>query len=58
MCIACDSSDEHEQHEKEDILKVMAKKKELTKKDLQDLEKSIYPKYLKAEKTSQLRELM
>ena len=58
MCAACNSSDEHEHHKKEDIIKVMAKKKTLMKKDLQDLEESIYPKYLEAGNKSQLKELM
>nr|XP_022302201.1 uncharacterized protein LOC111110126 [Crassostrea virginica] len=45
MCVACDSSGEHERHKKEDILKAMVKKEELIRKDLQELEMSIYPRY-------------
>uniref|UniRef100_A0A8B8BEH7 Uncharacterized protein LOC111109396 n=1 Tax=Crassostrea virginica TaxID=6565 RepID=A0A8B8BEH7_CRAVI len=48
MCAACDSSSEHERHKKEDILKAMVKKEELIRKDLQELEMSIYPRYQEA----------
>ncbi|XP_078331577.1 uncharacterized protein LOC144625244 [Crassostrea virginica] len=48
VCPLCVASSEHEQHENEDILKWFEYKKELMQKDLQDLEKSIYPKYQEA----------
>ncbi|XP_078331569.1 uncharacterized protein LOC144625229 [Crassostrea virginica] len=48
VCLLCVASSEHEQHENEDILKWFEYKKELMQKDLQDLEKSIYPKYQEA----------
>ncbi|XP_078331502.1 uncharacterized protein LOC144625190 [Crassostrea virginica] len=48
VCPLCVASSEHEQHEKEDILTLFETKKELMQKDLQDLEKSIYPKYQEA----------
>uniref|UniRef100_A0A8B8B6T1 Uncharacterized protein LOC111107946 n=1 Tax=Crassostrea virginica TaxID=6565 RepID=A0A8B8B6T1_CRAVI len=48
ICKICSSFGEHVQHKKEDILKAMAEKKELIRKDLQELEKSIYPKYQEA----------
>ncbi|XP_078318655.1 uncharacterized protein LOC144620775 [Crassostrea virginica] len=48
MCTVCNSSGEHEQHEKKDIVKVMVEKEEFIRKDLQELEKSIYLKYQEA----------
>nr|XP_022307852.1 uncharacterized protein LOC111113853 [Crassostrea virginica] len=39
---------EHKKHKTEDIGKAMAKKKELIRKDLEEFEKSIYPKYQEA----------
>ncbi|XP_078340463.1 uncharacterized protein LOC111107942 [Crassostrea virginica] len=48
ICKICSSFGEHAEHEKEDLLKAMAEKKELIRKDLQELEKSIYPKYQEA----------
>ncbi|XP_078331572.1 uncharacterized protein LOC144625232 [Crassostrea virginica] len=48
VCPLCVASSEHEQHEIEDILEWFEYKKELMQKDLQDLEKSIYPKYQEA----------
>nr|XP_022297221.1 uncharacterized protein LOC111106719 [Crassostrea virginica] len=48
LCPICVASSEHEQHRKEDILTLFETKKELMQKDLQDLEKSIYPKYQEA----------
>ncbi|XP_078331641.1 uncharacterized protein LOC144625270 [Crassostrea virginica] len=48
VCPHCVASSEHEKHEKEDILTLFETKTELMKKDLQDLEKSIYPKYQEA----------
>nr|XP_022290060.1 probable E3 ubiquitin-protein ligase MID2 [Crassostrea virginica]XP_022290129.1 probable E3 ubiquitin-protein ligase MID2 [Crassostrea virginica]XP_022290203.1 probable E3 ubiquitin-protein ligase MID2 [Crassostrea virginica] len=41
VCLLCVASSEHEQHEKKDILTLF----ETLHKDLQNLEKSIYPKY-------------
>nr|XP_022293523.1 uncharacterized protein LOC111104079 [Crassostrea virginica] len=48
VCPLCVASSEHEGHEKEDILTLFETKKELMQKDLQDLEKSIYPRYQEA----------
>ena len=48
ICTLCVSSGDHEQHKKEDILKTLAKKKEILKKDLQELENSILPNYKEA----------
>ncbi|XP_078342035.1 uncharacterized protein LOC111107944 [Crassostrea virginica] len=48
ICAICSSWGEHVQHKKEDILKAMAEKKDLIRKDLHELEESIYPKYQKA----------
>ena len=48
VCQPCVASSEHEKHKKEDILKWFKSKRKLMQKDLQDLEKSIYPKYQEA----------
>ena len=48
ICSVCVASGEHEEHGKKDILKMFKNKKELMQKDLQDLEKSIYPRYQEA----------
>nr|XP_022327039.1 uncharacterized protein LOC111126584 [Crassostrea virginica] len=48
VCPLCVASSEHEQHKKEDILTLFETKRKLMQKDLQDLEKSIYPKYQEA----------
>nr|XP_022293786.1 uncharacterized protein LOC111104232 [Crassostrea virginica] len=48
VCPLCVASSEHEQHNKEDILKLFETKRKLMQKDLQDLEKSIYPRYQEA----------
>ncbi|XP_078331235.1 uncharacterized protein LOC144625060 [Crassostrea virginica] len=48
VCLLCVASSEHEEHKKEDSLKLFETKRELMRKDLQDLEKSIYPKYQEA----------
>ncbi|XP_022317018.2 uncharacterized protein LOC111120519 [Crassostrea virginica] len=48
VCPLCVASSEHEQHKKEDILKLFETKRKLMQKDLQDFEKSIYPKYQEA----------
>ncbi|XP_022324097.2 uncharacterized protein LOC111125000 [Crassostrea virginica] len=48
VCPLCVASSEHKQHEKKDILTWFETKRELIQKDLQDLEKSIYPKYQEA----------
>nr|XP_022301648.1 tripartite motif-containing protein 3-like [Crassostrea virginica] len=48
VCPLCVASSEHKQHKKEDILTLFETKKELMQKDLQDLEKSIYPRYQEA----------
>nr|XP_022324051.1 probable E3 ubiquitin-protein ligase MID2 [Crassostrea virginica]XP_022324060.1 probable E3 ubiquitin-protein ligase MID2 [Crassostrea virginica] len=48
VCPLCIASSEHEQHEKKDILTWFETIRELMQKDIQDLEKSIYPKYQEA----------
>nr|XP_022324083.1 uncharacterized protein LOC111124994 [Crassostrea virginica] len=48
VCPLCDASIEHEQHKKKDILTWFEIKRMLMQKDLQDLEKSIYPRYQEA----------
>ncbi|XP_078331121.1 uncharacterized protein LOC111124994 [Crassostrea virginica] len=48
VCPLCVDSSEHEQHRKTDILTWFETKRELMQKDLQDLEKSIYPRYQEA----------
>uniref|UniRef100_A0A8B8CEB1 Uncharacterized protein LOC111118786 n=1 Tax=Crassostrea virginica TaxID=6565 RepID=A0A8B8CEB1_CRAVI len=48
VCPLCVASSEHEQHKKEDILTLFETKRKLMQTDLQDLEKSIYPKYQEA----------
>ncbi|XP_078331561.1 uncharacterized protein LOC144625225 [Crassostrea virginica] len=45
VCPLCVASSEHKQHKKEDILTWFETKRKLMQTDLQDLEKSIYPKY-------------
>ncbi|XP_065938875.1 E3 ubiquitin-protein ligase TRIM71-like [Magallana gigas] len=47
ICAACASSDEHSGHKFIEITKDINNKKEIIQKDLQELEKSIYPKYQK-----------
>ena len=48
VCGICVSSGEHDQHKKEDILKILTTKKALIQKDLLEFEKSIYSKYQEA----------
>ena len=48
ICSLCVAVVKHRQHKIEDILKIFETKKELMRKDLQDLETSIYPKYQEA----------
>ncbi|XP_078331717.1 uncharacterized protein LOC111109717 [Crassostrea virginica] len=48
VCPLCVASSEHEMHDKKDILTWFETKRELMQKDLQDLEKSIYPRYQEA----------
>eukprot|EP00105_Crassostrea_gigas_P035775 XP_019919923.1 PREDICTED: tripartite motif-containing protein 2-like [Crassostrea gigas] len=45
ICVQCISSGEHEQHKKVDILNSFEKKKEVLQRDLEELEKIIYPQY-------------
>ncbi|XP_065927001.1 E3 ubiquitin-protein ligase TRIM71 [Magallana gigas] len=45
ICVECVSSNEHLGHKQVGILKILDTKREALKKDLQDLENSIYPKY-------------
>ena len=48
VCPLCVASSEHEQHKKGDILTLFESKRKLMQKDLQELEKSIYPKFQEA----------
>ena len=48
ICELCITSGKHEQHKTEDIWKNVARKKEVMQRDLQELEKTIYPKYQEA----------
>ena len=50
MCKICSSWGKHLQHKTKDFLKVLAEKKVLMGKDLQELEESIYSKYQEAAK--------
>uniref|UniRef100_K1Q5Q6 Tripartite motif-containing protein 3 n=1 Tax=Magallana gigas TaxID=29159 RepID=K1Q5Q6_MAGGI len=45
ICLECVSSGEHLGHKQVGILKILQTKREALKKDLQELENSIYPKY-------------
>lgn len=45
ICLLCISCGEHENHKKVDILESLKKKKTFLQKDLQELEKTIYPQY-------------
>lgn len=45
ICALCVSSFEHEQHFKVDIFKKFEEKKEALRKDIQELEYHVYPKY-------------
>ncbi|XP_065930037.1 tripartite motif-containing protein 3-like [Magallana gigas] len=45
ICLQCISSGEHEQHKKTDISENFERNLEILQRDLQELEKSIYPKY-------------
>ncbi|XP_078321293.1 uncharacterized protein LOC111114909 isoform X2 [Crassostrea virginica] len=48
ICVSCVSSGDHDQHKKVDILTNLSSKKELIKKDLQELKKLIRPKFQQA----------
>lgn len=48
ICQLCVSSRKHRWHKKKDVIQVYERKKEVMKKDLRDLEKSIYPKFHEA----------
>nr|XP_022334129.1 tripartite motif-containing protein 3-like [Crassostrea virginica] len=48
ICASCVSSGDHEHHKKIDILTILTSKKELIKKDLQELKKLIRPKFQQA----------
>ncbi|XP_078321296.1 uncharacterized protein LOC111131079 isoform X2 [Crassostrea virginica] len=48
ICVSCVSSGDHEHHKKVDILTILTSKKELIKKDLQELKKLIRPKFQQA----------
>nr|XP_022296732.1 E3 ubiquitin-protein ligase TRIM36-like [Crassostrea virginica] len=48
VCPLCVASSEHKQHRKIDILNWFETKRKLMQNDLQDLEKSIYPRYQEA----------
>nr|XP_034333707.1 uncharacterized protein LOC105330512 [Crassostrea gigas] len=45
ICVECVSSNEHLGHKQVGILKILDTKREAFKKDLQELENTIYPKY-------------
>nr|XP_022322075.1 uncharacterized protein LOC111123795 [Crassostrea virginica] len=45
ICATCVSSGDHEQHKKIDILKNLTNKKDVIKKDLRELKRTVYPKY-------------
>lgn len=45
ICVQCVASGKHFGHVKDDILKFVKTKKKFIKRDLQELEKSIHPKY-------------
>nr|XP_034333712.1 E3 ubiquitin-protein ligase TRIM36-like [Crassostrea gigas] len=45
ICVECVSSNEHLGHKQVGILKILDTKREALKKDLQELENTIYPKY-------------
>uniref|UniRef100_A0A8W8LM40 B box-type domain-containing protein n=1 Tax=Magallana gigas TaxID=29159 RepID=A0A8W8LM40_MAGGI len=49
ICTTCASSEEHRGHKFIEITKNIDSKKEIIQKDLQELEKSIYPKYKEIE---------
>nr|XP_022324209.1 uncharacterized protein LOC111125044 [Crassostrea virginica] len=51
VCPLCVASHEHEKHKKEDILTWFEYKRAPMQNDLQDLEKSIYPRYQEAAKS-------
>nr|XP_022309164.1 E3 ubiquitin-protein ligase TRIM71-like [Crassostrea virginica] len=48
ICASCVSSGDHEHHKKVDILTILTSKKELIKKDLEELKKFIRPKFQQA----------
>ena len=48
ICASCVSSGDHDQHKKIDILKTLTTKKELIKKDLQELNNVICPQFQQA----------
>ncbi|XP_019920465.3 tripartite motif-containing protein 2-like [Magallana gigas] len=49
ICTTCASSEKHNGHKFIDITKTMDNKKEIIQKDIEELEKSIYPKYQEIE---------
>ena len=55
VCPLCVASSEHEQHTKNDVLQWFETKRERMQKDLQDLEKYIYPKYQEASTNIQVQ---
>lgn len=54
----CISSSEHEQHRKFDILESIEHKKSIIQRDLQELEKTIYPKYQEIASTILMQKLI
>nr|XP_034315666.1 E3 ubiquitin-protein ligase TRIM71-like [Crassostrea gigas]XP_034315667.1 E3 ubiquitin-protein ligase TRIM71-like [Crassostrea gigas] len=45
ICLECVSTGKHLGHKQVELLKILEAKKDILKKDLQELEKSIFPKY-------------
>ena len=55
VCGICVSSGDHDQHKKEDILKILTTKKALIQKDLLEFKKSIYSTYQEAAANMQIQ---
>ena len=48
VCVKCISSDEHLEHRVVESMEILRGKKQIIKKDLEEIEKFIYPKYQQA----------